>query len=79
MPEVPDPFADRILYRPEAKEARENPDKWFRLQTKDTPERAWTAAAQIKAGRRAAFRPAGTYDAVARGCDVLIRYLGRSE
>lgn len=76
LTQVPDPHAFRVMYLAEAEEAMASPGVWFRLQSKDTAEKAWSAAAQIRAGRRAAFRPAGSFEAVARDCDVLIKYVG---
>ena len=73
---VPDPQAFRIKYLEEAEEARSNPGQWFRLLTKDSNNAAWSASQQVKNGRRAAFRPAGSFDSVARDCDVLICYIG---
>lgn len=77
--EVSGPVTARVLYHAEAEEARSRPGVWFTLQTKDTEEKAWCAAQQIKSGRRAAFRPAGSFEAVTRGKDVLIRYVAESE
>jgi co-chaperonin GroES (HSP10) len=70
------PVSDRVLYQAEAEEARAHPGVWFTLQTKDSEAKAWAAAQQIKDGRRAAFRPARSFDAVTRGREVLIRYIG---
>lgn len=72
---VPDPETN-IKYLAEAEEARSNPGKWFKFQTKETENAAWSAANQIRKGRKAAFRPAGSFDTAVRGTDVLISYVG---
>lgn len=69
-------ITDRVVHRAEAEEARSHPGVWFKLLSKDSEPKAWNTATQIRNGTRAAFRPAGSFEAAARGKDVLIRYVG---
>lgn len=66
----------RNKYGDFAKHLKQNPGVWAKLRTADTDAGAWAAAHQIKTGRRAAFRPAGEYDAYTQGRDVIVRFVG---
>jgi hypothetical protein len=55
---------------------RENPGTWVKVRTAPTEAAAWSAAQQIKAGRRAAFRPAADFETYTTGRDVVSRYVG---
>ena len=68
----------RIKYEDIAEEARNNPGQGVLVRTAPTESAAWAAAQQIKNGRRAAFRPAGHYDAYTQGCDVIATYTGET-
>jgi hypothetical protein len=60
----------------EAAELRANPGRWARIFTSKTHQGALQFAKYVRDGARVAFRPPGTFDAVARGNDVWIRYIG---
>ena len=70
------PTPMRIKYQDEAEHMKANPGTWVKVRTAPTEAAAWAAAQQIKTGRRAAFRPAGAYDAYTQGCDVIAAYVG---
>jgi hypothetical protein len=53
-----------------------NPGVWVKVRTASSDNAAWSAAHQIKTGRRAAFRPAGHFEAYTEGCDIIARYVG---
>ena len=53
---------------------RSNPGTWGLVITSANPECAGTQANNIRRGILAAFRPAGTYRAVARGHQVWASY-----
>lgn len=55
---------------------REHPGTWVKVRTAPTEAAAWSAAQQIKAGRRAAFRPASDFETYTTGRDVVARYIG---
>lgn len=55
---------------------KENPGTWATVRTAETDNGAWVAAHQIRTGRRAAFRPAGHYDAYVEDRDVIACYTG---
>lgn len=53
-----------------------NAGAWFKVRTAENAGAAASAAYQIRIGRRAAFRPAGDFDAYSEGADVIARYRG---
>lgn len=59
-----------------AEHLKQNPGIWALVRTAPSPNAAASAAFQIRRGRRAAFRPAGDYDAYANGGEVIARYIG---
>lgn len=67
---VRDKYADLVA------ELKQRPQEWVKVRTAPTDAAAWSAAQQIKTGRRAAFRPAGEFEAYTTGCDVMARYVG---
>lgn len=69
----------RIKYQDLADHMAANPNTWVKVRTANTESAAWAAAQQIKTGRRAAFRPAGAYDARTEGCDIIAAYVGGKE
>ncbi|RKS19662.1 hypothetical protein DFO58_2163 [Arthrobacter sp. AG1021] len=73
------PTPVRIKYQDLADHMKDNPGVWVKVRTANTEAAAWAAAQQIKTGRRAAFRPAGDYDAYTQGCDIVARYTGGQE
>lgn len=77
MPSMPDP-GTRIKWIEEAMQARANPGEWFFLTERDTYDATWSFAHQIVIGRKAAFRPAGSFEAVARDRKVIIRFVGEA-
>lgn len=58
---------------------REHPGTWVKVRTAPTEAAAWSAAQQIKAGRRAAFRPATDFETYTTGRDVVVRYVGTTD
>lgn len=58
---------------------KENPGVWALVRTTPSPSASATAAYQIRQGVRAAFRPAGHYDAYANGLEVIARYVGEGD
>ena len=60
----------------EAAELRANPKRWALIITRPTDKSASQFAFRIRNGLNAAWRPAGTFEAVSRGCDVYARYVG---
>lgn len=69
----------RVKYLDIANHLKENPGTWVKVRTAPNLNAAAAAAQQIKTGRRAAFRPAGTFDAHTEGCDVIAAYVGGAE
>jgi hypothetical protein len=65
-----------IVNLSEAAEMQLNPGMWIDLGEKETPEAAWSFAHQITIGRRAAFRPRGTFEGKVDGNLVSARYIG---
>lgn len=64
----------------EAAELREHPGRWARLTTDSANLRSAAAMAHnIRAGLLRAFQPAGAFEAVARGDEVWVRYVGHDE
>lgn len=59
-----------------AKHLQDNPGTWAKVRTAETDNGAYVAAHQIRTGRRAAFRPAGHYEAYAEDREVIARYVG---
>lgn len=55
---------------------RDHPGTWVKVRTAPTEAAAWSTAQQIKAGRRAAFRPAADFETYTTGKDVVARYIG---
>ena len=72
------PTPTRIKYEDIAEKLRNNPGTHILVRTAPTESAAWAAAQQIKTGRRAAFRPAGHYDAHTQGRDVIATYTGEN-
>lgn len=66
----------RVKYQAEAEWLRDHPGQWIVLRETTTDDAAWSAAEQIRNGRRAAFRPAGTFAASAEGLQVKVCYVG---
>ena len=60
----------------EAAELRANPKRWALLTTAVSRPSAAQTALRIRNGLNAAWRPAGTFEAVSRKCDVYARYVG---
>ncbi len=73
------PAPTRVKYQDLAEHMKNNPGVWVKVRTTDTEAGAWAAAQQIKNGRRAAFRPAGAYDAYTTGNDVIASYTGEGK
>ncbi|WNN95991.1 hypothetical protein SEA_HIRKO_40 [Arthrobacter phage Hirko] len=65
-----DKYADTVAY------LKQHPGEWVKVRTAATDAAAWSAAQQIKTGRRAAFRPAVEFEAYTQGPDVMARYVG---
>lgn len=57
-----------------AEHLKANPGVWVKVRTAPNPTAAASAAYQIRIGRRAAFRPAGQFDAYSDGNEVIARY-----
>jgi hypothetical protein len=66
----------RIRWTEEAAQLRENPKRWAVVYTKPTPTGAAQMANHVRTGTLRAFRPAGSFEAAARGCEVYVRYIG---
>jgi hypothetical protein len=62
-------------WRDEAAELRDRPGEWAVVATMPS-NRAAAMTANIRLGKLAAFRPAGTFEATKRGEDVWVRYVG---
>lgn len=58
------------VYLPEAAELREKPGQWAVLFTRPNSNNACSAAYQIRRGSMVAFKPAGSFEAMARTVDV---------
>jgi hypothetical protein len=67
---------ESVWYQAEAAELRANPERWALFTTRKSPVQARNVAARIRTGVLGAFRPAGTFEARARDCDVYARYVG---
>lgn len=67
---------DRRSYIEVAQHLKENPGVWAVVRTAPNTTAAASAAYQIRQGVRAAFRPAGEYDAYSNGLEVIARYTG---
>ncbi|QDK01921.1 hypothetical protein SEA_VIBAKI_41 [Arthrobacter phage Vibaki] len=65
-----DKYSDLVAY------LKKHPAEWVKLRTASTNAAAWAAAHQIRTGRRAAFRPAGEFEAYTQGPDIVVRYIG---
>lgn len=76
MLEYVDEPTSLVKYLAEAEALRNSPGRWAKVITAPTPSAAWCHQHAITSGRRAAFRPKGSFEATARGCDVLVRYVG---
>lgn len=72
----PDEVTRGGKYQAVADYMKEHPGTWVKVRTAPTEAAAWSAAQQIKAGRRAAFRPAGDFETYTTGRDVVARYVG---
>lgn len=59
-----------------AEHLKRNPGVWALIRTAPNNQAAASAAFQIRQGVRAAFRPAGHYDAYSHGTEVIARYIG---
>lgn len=73
-----DPPPKRLLsgLLPVATALKERPGQWARVLTYSSGGAAHVAAQQIKYGHSKHFKPAGSFDAVSRDCDVWARYVG---
>lgn len=58
-----------------AQRLRDEPGKWFALTSRPTLAAAWSFAYQIGTGRRAAFRPAGSFQGRTEGTCVFARFI----
>lgn len=67
---------DRRTHVDLAEHLKQNPGVWAKVTTTGTQNAAANMAWQIKQGIRAAFRPAGHYDAYSTGNDVIASYTG---
>lgn len=67
---------DRRTHVDIAEHLKQNPGVWAKVTTTGTQNAAANMAWQIKQGIRAAFRPAGHYDAYSTGNDVIASYTG---
>ena len=74
----PEQRGPRSKYDEVAEFMREHPGTWVKVRTAPTEAAAWSAAQQIKTGRRAAFRPAADFETYTTGRDVVVRYIGAS-
>jgi hypothetical protein len=63
-------------WQDEADKLRAAPGQWALLVHKPTRSAAANMQQSIRNGAPAAFRPKGTFEATARGCDVWVRYVG---
>jgi hypothetical protein len=72
--------ADSDAWKDEAEELRSHKGQWAILKTYPKGPKAGALAQSVKAGKLAAFRPAGSFEAVARTVDneghVYARYVG---
>lgn len=76
---APDHIRDRRTHVDLAEHLKQNRGVWAKVTTASTQNAAATMAWQIKQGVRAAFRPAGHYDAYSTGNDVIASYTGGVE
>jgi hypothetical protein len=60
----------------EAAELRDRPKEWAVVATKPTASTAAAMALNVRSGLLRAFQPAGSFEAISRGCDVWVRYVG---
>ncbi|MDJ0319777.1 hypothetical protein [Pseudarthrobacter sp. PS3-L1] len=67
---------DRRSHLEVAEHLRKNPGVWALVRTAPNIQASASAAFQIRQGIRAAFRPAGHYDAYSHGNEVVARYVG---
>ena len=58
-----------------AKELKAHPSAWAKVHTCENKQKAGNSARQIRRGGPS-FRPAGQFEATARGLDVWARYIG---
>jgi hypothetical protein len=72
----PSRYRSRQDYSHLAEHLKVNPGVWVKVRTATNSNSAASAAYQIRVGRRAAFRPAGQFDAYSEGADVIARYTG---
>jgi len=72
----PQPSLRTAEMRADAARLIAQPGEWVRIGTYPTSGTAKTTAYHIRKGRLVAYRPAGDFDATARGTDVWARYLG---
>ncbi len=66
----------RVTFQDLADHLQENPGQWYMVRKAATQNAAATHAYQIRTGRRAAFQPAGHYDAYSTGTEVIAQYTG---
>lgn len=66
----------RTEWQAVAAELKDHIGQWAKVAHKETQSAASGLATNIKAGRLAAFRPAGHFEAAMRGTDVWARYVG---
>ncbi|WP_404285240.1 hypothetical protein [Glutamicibacter arilaitensis] len=72
----PSHVRERRAHSDVAEHLEENPGVWVKVTTTGTQNAAANMAWQIKKGVRAAFRPAGHFDAYSTGNEVVARYIG---
>lgn len=61
---------------PWAAALKERPGEWAKIQTYSNAGTASKAANNIRKGIVSAYRPAGSFEATIRGCDLWARYVG---
>jgi hypothetical protein len=69
----------RTKYQKIADALRASPGAWFDVDERETQDAAWSFQQAIRTGRRAAFRPAGSFEASCRGLTVTARFVGDAE
>lgn len=69
----------RNAWTDEVEALRARPGEWALLARKSSTIQANAFAQKIRSGIMHAFRPAGSFEATQRDCDVWARYIGGGE
>lgn len=73
---LPEPGVSRRIWKPVAHALRLAPGQWAKIRSCEKASQASAMAFAIRDGRYRDLRPAGAFEATARGLDVWVRYVG---